>query len=68
MPFKVPIDIKIVMVDAETGLRPNDKTKKIIYESFKSNDAFIIDIEKLSNKNRLEVYDSPAQNKVLKFY
>ena len=68
LPFKVPIDIKIVMVDAETGLRPNDKTKKIIYESFKSNDAFIIDIEKLSNKNRLEVYDSPAQNKVLKFY
>ncbi len=68
LPFKVPIDIKIVMVDAETGLRPNDKTKKIIYESFKSNDAFIIDIEKLSNKNRLEVYDSPAQNKVLRFY
>ena len=31
------------MVDVETGLPANEKTKKIIYESFKTKDNFIVD-------------------------
>jgi len=68
LPFKVPKDINLVMVDAETGLRPSDTTKKVIYESFKLTDNFIVDLEKLFNKDRLEFYDSENQKTVLRFY
>ena len=40
---KVPKTINLVLVDAETGLLANDKTKNVIYESFKQNDNFIVD-------------------------
>ena len=42
LPFKVPKGINLVMVDVETGLQANDNTKKVIYESFKAEDNFIV--------------------------
>tara|TARA_Y100000590_G_scaffold416388_1_gene515080 strand:- start:459 stop:2816 length:2358 start_codon:yes stop_codon:yes gene_type:complete len=68
MPFKIPKNINLVIVDAETGLKPNVNTKKIIYESFKSEDNFIVGLEKLSNKDTLEFYDSDNQTTILRFY
>ena len=68
MPFKVPKNINLVIVDAETGLKPTVNTKKIIYESFKSEDNFMVGLEKLSNKDTLEFYDSDNQTTILRFY
>jgi len=68
LPFKVPKGINLVMVDVETGLQANDNTKKVIYESFKAEDNFIVGLENLSDKNRLGVYDSNNQGTVLRFY
>jgi hypothetical protein len=56
------------MVDAETGLEPNSKTKNIIYESFKSNSKFMIDLENLSNKDTLKLYDSKNKKTIFRFY
>ena len=67
-PFKIPKNIHFIMVDVDTGLPPNEDTKKIIYESFKSENSFFTNLEKLSNKDRLEFYDSEKEKKVLKFY
>ena len=67
-PFRVPKNINLVMVDVETGLPPNSKTKKIIYESFKQQDNFIDDLENISNRSTLELYDSKNQKTVLRFY
>jgi len=67
-PFKIPKNIKLVIVDAETGLQPNNKTKNTIYESFKPEDIFIVDIESLSNNNGYEVDDSKNQKNILRFY
>ena len=67
-PFKIPKNIKLVIVDAETGLQPNSKTKNTIYESFKPEDIFVVDIEKLSNNNGYEVDDSKNQKNILRFY
>ena len=68
LPFKVPININLVMVDVETGLQPNANTKKIIYESFKPEDNFIAGLENTSDKHRLEFYDTENQWKIFKFY
>jgi len=68
LPFKVPKNINLVMVDAETGLQPNANTKKIIYESFKSGDNFVTSLEKLSNKDKLGFYDFENQRTILRFY
>ena len=68
LPFKVPKNINLVIVDEETGLQPNINTKKVIYESFKPNDNFMADLEKISNKDTLGDYDSENQKKVLRFY
>jgi penicillin-binding protein 1A len=67
-PFKVPKDINLVMVDVETGLPSSGKTKNVIYESFKLEDKFIVSLEKLSNKDRLESYDSENKEIILRFY
>ena len=67
-PFKIPKSVSLVMVDVETGLPSNEKNKKLIYESFKENDNFMIELEKLKGKNRLSSYDSKNDEKVLKFY
>ena len=68
LPFRIPKSINLVMVDADTGLLPNLNTKKIIYESFKSEDNLIVDLEKRSNKSTLDFYDSDNQKNILRFY
>jgi len=68
LPFRIPKSINLVMVDVHTGLLPNLNTKKIIYESFKSEDNFIVDLEKRSNKSTLDFYDSDNQKNILRFY
>ena len=68
LPFKVPKGINLVMVDVETGLLPNDNTKRVIYESFKGEDNFIVGLENSSDKNRLGTYDSSNQATILRFY
>ena len=56
------------MVDLETGLQPNANTKKIIYESFKPDDHFIVDVEKTFNTDTLGFYDTSNQKVIYKFY
>ena len=68
LPFKVPKNIKLVMVDVETGMQPNNDTKKIIYESFKPVDNFMLDLEKLPNKDKLGFYDFENKRIIYKFY
>jgi len=68
LPFKVPKNINLVMVDAETGLQPNNNTKKVIYESFKSKDNFMVSLEKTLNKDKLGFYDSEKEKSILRFY
>ena len=68
LPFRIPKDISLVVVDVETGLQPNASTKKIIYESFKTKDNIIVGLKDLSDKNRLEFYDSESRKTTLKFY
>ncbi len=67
-PFKVPKSINLVIVDPETGLQANKKTKNTIYESFKPEDVFITSLENSPNKDRLELYDSQKKRKIFKFY
>jgi penicillin-binding protein 1A len=38
-PFKIPKNVEMIKVDHETGLLPNAKTNKIIYEAFISGTA-----------------------------
>ena len=68
LPFKVPKNINLVMVDLETGLLPNANTKKIIYESFKPEDNFIVDLEKPYYTDKLGFNDSNDQRIIFKFY
>ena len=68
LPFKVPKDISLVVVDIDTGLQPNSGTKKIIYESFKRKNDIIVGLENLSDKDRFGFYDSENKEIVLKFY
>ena len=68
LPFRIPQSINLVMVDAETGTLPSLNTKKVIYESFKSTDNFVESLEKQSNKDKLEIYDSKLKKKILRFY
>ena len=67
-PFKIPKNINLTIVDVETGLLPNTNTKRVIYESFKPEDNFIVNLEKSSNKDRLDFYDSENKIVILKFY
>ena len=57
-----------LLVDADTGLQPTSNTKKIIYESFKSGDNFMIDLEKSSSKDRLGFYDFEKERTIFRFY
>ena len=68
LPFRIPKNINLVIVDAETGLPLNTYTKKAIYESFKPNDNLIVNLEKLSNKDRLGFYDSGNEIAIFRFY
>ncbi len=68
LPFRVPKNINLVMVDLDTGLPPDSNSKKIIYESFKPKDNFFINLEKHSNKTTLDFYDSRNHKAILRFY
>ena len=68
LPFKVPKNINLVMVDAETGLQPNASTKKIIYEAFKPSENPSVLLENSLNKDTLLFYGTDNKNKLLKFY
>ena len=68
LPFKIPKNINLVMVDAETGLMANSSTKNIIYESFKDKDNLRTLLENSSNKDRLGIYDSEKKRSTLRFY
>ena len=68
LPFKVPKNINLVMVDAETGLIPNNNTQNVIYESFKSEDNFVADLENQTNKYKLGTSDSINKQKIFRFY
>ena len=68
LPFRIPENIKLVLVDVETGLPANNDTKKIIYESFKLKNNFVVGLEKPINKAKLEMYDSKINTSVLRFY
>ena len=67
-PFKIPKNINLVLVDAETGMKADINTKKVIYESFKTKDNFMVILEKLPNKDKLGFYDSTKHKKILRFY
>jgi len=68
LPFKVPKNITLALVDAESGLQPNDSTKKIIYESFKTEGNIIDSLENLSNKDRLGSGYKENKKIILQFY
>jgi len=68
LPFRVPKNINLVMVDVNTGLPPDQNTKKIIYESFKAKDNFIVNLENRFNRSTLDFYDSKNHNIILRFY
>jgi len=68
LPFKVPKNITLALVDAESGLQPNESTKKIIYESFKTEGNIIDSLENLSNKDRLGSSYKENKKIILKFY
>ena len=68
LPFKVPKNISLVVVDVESGLQPNADTKKIIYESFKTEGNIVVGLENLSDKDRLSSYGSENKKTILKFY
>ena len=42
--------------------------ENIIYESFKTNGKFMLNLEKFSNKDKLNFYDVKNQNTILRFY
>ena len=68
LPFKIPENISLVIVDAENGLEPNENTKKVIYESFKTKEDILVGLKNLSDKNAYEQYDSKNIKTTLRFY
>tara|TARA_B100001123_G_scaffold306048_1_gene341909 strand:+ start:1 stop:1068 length:1068 start_codon:yes stop_codon:yes gene_type:complete len=68
LPFRIPKNINLVLVDLDTGLQPNINTKKVIYESFKQANNLTTGLEKTLNKDKLGLYDSETKSKILRFY
>jgi len=68
IPFKVPSNINLVRIDLETGLPPDKKSKKIIYESFKTRDDLQTNIENIYNKDTIETSDLKKRKKIIRFY
>ncbi len=69
LPFKIPNSINLVMVDVDTGMQADNKTKKVIYESFKTNDDFIVELENQSNRNTFDKLNNDNNKKTTsKFY
>ena len=63
-----PKNINLVLVDVESGMQANSKTKNIIYESFKPEDNFIVGFKNLSDKDTLGFYDSETEKAIFRFY
>ena len=57
-----------MLVDVESGLQPNVSTKKIIYESFKTEGNIIDSLENLSKKDRLGFNYTENKKIIFKFY
>jgi len=68
LPFRVPLNISLVPVDADSGLQPNSNTKKIIYEAFKNKENIIVGLENLSDKNTFNYNNYNNNDLILKFY
>ena len=68
LPFRIPKNIHLVLVDLDTGLQPNIDTRKVIYESFKQKNNFTVGVENKFNKDKLGMYDSEIKSKILRFY
>ena len=68
LPFKIPKNINLVIVDVDTGLRPDNNTKRTILESFKTKDNFFVGLENQKNKDKLGINDSQTKEPILKFY
>ncbi|RZO49319.1 MAG: penicillin-binding protein, partial [Candidatus Pelagibacterales bacterium] len=68
LPFKIPKSITLALVDADTGMQPNENTKKIIYESFKTKDNIINTIENLSYNYKLGLNNIENKKVIFKFY
>ena len=58
----------LVIVDVDTGLRPDNNTKRTILESFKTKDNFFVGLENQKNKDKLGINDSQTKEPILKFY
>ena len=67
-PFKIPKNINLVIVDAETGLSPNNDSKKVIYESFKFKKNSKANLDMLVDKDTLGFNDSESKKTIFKFY
>jgi len=68
LPFKIPKNISLMVVDAENGLPPNEKTKKIIYESFKTKENILVNRNAVSDNDTKGLYDSKKKKIIFKFY
>ena len=49
-------------------MKADINTKKVIYESFKTKDNFMVILEKSLNKDKLGFYDSTNRRRILRFY
>ena len=61
-PFKIPNNIKMMVVDAKTGKRASYGTEETIIESFKK------DVIDSKSTNIDKVFDNSIKNNILKFY
>ena len=61
-PFKIPNNIKMMVVDAKTGKRASYGTEETIIESFKK------DVIENKSTNIDKVFDNSIKNNILKFY
>ena len=61
-PFKIPNNIKMMVVDAKTGKRASYGTEETIIESFKK------DLIENKSTNIDKVFDNSIKNNILKFY
>ena len=68
LPFKIPKNISLIIVDEENGLEPSADTKKTIYESFKTSDNILVGLNDISVKDRLGFNNSENEKIILKFY
>jgi len=68
LPFKVPKNISLIIVDVENGLEPTSNTKKTIYESFKTKDNILVGLKNISDKDSSSFKGIENNKTILKFY